>query len=298
MTQQNLNQGLSHIPTEIKQEFRIDSQGKAVTSIRGAARLAGVDMESIAKALRLSDDLKPSQLAVFLMGNNFKGDDLKRWSQTGIPDTAIAFILEYYAYECQERYRKEQAKKFCRAFRAIGIRTWIQEELGWQQEKKSGLSLSEALDLADIGAASAINAGVDSDIVEQVKLDGLMKMFPESTPLLKPQKDAIAANKPVFEIPVTPTEIGKLTAEKLGLEKISARAINRKLLHLGYQISITRAKSNGKEVHDYYQATEKGKDYSQMQSSGYVNGGAQNTNYQLRWFSSIVSVLANNWEAE
>jgi hypothetical protein len=37
-----------------------------------------------------------------------------------------------------------------------------------------------------------MNAGVDKDVTEQIKLDSLMKAYPERQHLLKPQKDAIA----------------------------------------------------------------------------------------------------------
>lgn len=197
--------------------------------------------------------------------------------------------------------RKPEAKRF---------KKWITSEvlptlrktgtysIQQKQQPKPLLAITEALAFANIGAESARTAGVDTDIVEQLKLDSIMKMFPQSVPLLQPQKDAIAAQNPVFELPLTPTEIGKLVADKLGVEKVSAKAINRKLLNLGYQISITRINSKQKEVHDHYQATEKGKDYSQLQMSGYTDGAAKTTKAQLRWFKSIVPVLANNWEAE
>lgn len=65
------------LPEEIKQELQIDPQGKITASIRGVARLADINKESIAKALRGGGDLELSQLAVFLMHDNFKGGDLK-----------------------------------------------------------------------------------------------------------------------------------------------------------------------------------------------------------------------------
>ena len=46
---------IMNLPTEIKKEFRIDSDGKVTTSIRGAARLAGVYKESILKSSSASN---------------------------------------------------------------------------------------------------------------------------------------------------------------------------------------------------------------------------------------------------
>jgi len=248
-------------------------------------------------ALNIDAGKNLSQLAKFLVQQGFEGAGINQWSQTGIPDLAIAFILEYYAYECREDRRKEQAKKFCRAFRAIGFRAWAQQQLGWQAE--SSLSLEQALLIADCGARSAENAGVDKYVSEQLKLEGLMKMFPKSQHLLKRQKDAIASNHPLKEQAVTPTIIGQRLAKKLGIAKISSRAVNKKLLQLGYQTSVTRIKkSTGKEVHDYYQPTDKtlNGNYGQLEMTSYKDGEGNNTKYQLRWFNAIADVLAHNWE--
>lgn len=193
--------------------------------------------------------------------------------------------------------RKPQAKKF---------KKWITSEVLPAIRKTGSYSLTqqnpdsrfaEDLMLADFAATSAKNAGVDPEIAEQIKLDSLMKVYPERQALLSSQKNAIAASKPLPELPITPTEVGKKLAIKLGVEKVSAKKVNSKLLELGYQISVTRIKkSNGKEVHDYYQPTEKAEPHSQLQMSAYVQGEGKSTKPQLKWFSSIVTVLANNWE--
>lgn len=279
-----------HLPEDIRQEFSVDDSGKAYASQSAIARLCEVSRQAINQLLErimssksLSESLQP-----------FAGQDYT--VSTKIPDVVVAAIINHYAMYA--RSTTEQAKKVCLCFQAIGIRSWIQEELGWKQEQKSNLSMEDMLLLADIGAKSALNAGVDSDIVEQLKLESLMEMYPESKPLLKPQKDAIAANNPIFEMPMTPTDIGRELALELGVESISAKAVNRKLLHLGYQQSITRTNSKGKEVHDYYQATEKGKAYSQLQMTAFVDGEGKSTKAQLRWFKSIVSILVRNWGEE
>lgn len=195
--------------------------------------------------------------------------------------------------------RKPQAKKF---------KKWITSEVLPAIRKTGSYSITsnnpdskfaEDLMLADYAARSAQNAGVDKDITEQIKLESLMKAYPEKQNLLKPQKEAIAASNPLPDKPMTPTEIGELLAVKLGVEKVSAKKVNRKLLDLGYQMSVTRIKrSNGKEIHDYYKATEKGKPHSQLQLSTYLDGSvsAKATKAQLRWFSSIVEILLKNWE--
>ncbi len=164
-------------------------------------------------------------------------------------------------------------------------------------KQNSDSRLTEDLMLADYAARAAQNAGVDKNITEQIKLESLMKMYPEREKLLKPQKEAIAASNPMPEKPMTVTEVGQQLALRLGYPKISAKKVNSKLLELGYQASVTRIKrSTGKEVHDYYQPTEKGKPHSTLLLSLYVEGEGKATKAQLRWFESIISILAHNWE--
>ena len=44
--------------------------------------------------------------------------------------------------------------------------------------------------------------------------------------------------------------------------------------------------------------TEKGEPHSTLLLSLYVDGDGKATKAQLKWFSSIISILANNWKAE
>ena len=294
-----MNTNIVRLPEEIKQELQVDTNGQITVSVRGAARLADVDESSLRYALNIPAGTNLSQLSKFLTEQGFEGAGINQWNQTGIPDIAIAFILEYYAYECREDRRKEQAKKFCRAFRAIGFRAWAQQQLGWQAE--STLSLEDTITLANFASTTAQKAGVSKALAETIKLDSIMQIAPQAKPLLQPQKQAITSAHPLTETAVTPTIVGQRLATTLGLPKISSRAVNKKLLALGYQTSVTRIKrTTGKEVHDYYRPTEKtlNGNYGQLEMTSYQDGTGKNTKYQLRWFNTIVEILANNWETE
>ena len=180
------------------------------------------------------------------------------------------------------------------------VEQWFEEwATGKSEEKSSTLSLENTIALANFASLSAQNAGVSKALAESIKLDSIMQIAPEAKPLLLRQKNAIASNHPLKEQAVTPTVIGQRLAKKLGLAKISSRAVNKKLLQLGYQTSVTRIKkSTGKEVHDYYQPTDKtlNGNYGQLEMTSYKDGEGNNTKYQLRWFNAITDVLANNWE--
>lgn len=129
---------IEQVVQSIEKEFRFNENGQAFVSIRGAARLAGVDPTGIRKSFLSAGDENPRPLAEFLVAQGFYPGDLESFSETGIPDTALSLILEYFGYECQQRYRTEEAKACFRAFSTIGIRAWLQCELGYRQKQANG----------------------------------------------------------------------------------------------------------------------------------------------------------------
>ena len=227
------------------------------------------------------------------------------YSVTGIPVTELIQV--------RQGGNPENQGTFVHPKLALRFAIWLSDEFGYMVEewfeewatgktrlqqatKQREISLDETLALANFAASSAKNAGVSVALVESIKLESVMQIKPEAKPLLLPQKKAIASSNPIPEKSLNPTELGKIVAKRLGIAKVSARTINKKLIELEYQLSIKRVrKSTGKTVHDYYQATEKGKQYSQLEMSAYPVKEANSTTYQLRWFSGIVDVLVQNW---
>lgn len=112
---------------DIRSEFQIDKDGKAFASRKAIARLTGVQTSSIVRLLtRVAQGvaLEDSKTLEPIAGQDFQGVAL-------IPDTAAACIIAYYAMDAG-RYCTAQAKQAFLAFSAIGFRTWVQHELGWQ----------------------------------------------------------------------------------------------------------------------------------------------------------------------
>ena len=192
--------------------------------------------------------------------------------------------------------RKQVAKPF-KKWVTSSVLPAIRKTGQYSINSTTQLSLETALALANFAASSAQNAGVSKPVVESIKLDSVMQCMPFAKPLLLPQKKAIVSANPIEEH-LSPTEIGIRLAERLGIPKISARAVNKKLLSLNYQVSVTRIKkATGKEVHDYYKPTQKTIDgnYGHLELSSYKTGDAHSTKYQLRWRSGIIDLLVNNW---
>ncbi|AUB43374.1 DNA-damage-inducible protein D (plasmid) [Nostoc flagelliforme CCNUN1] len=137
---------ISQIIEQIKEEIEVDANGQAKASIRATARLAGVDHAAIINHLQ-SGELKPTKLAQSIIIQGFEAGELREWRTAGIPDTAIAIILEYYAYDAG-RYCTLQARLVCRSFNTIGIRAWIQDKLGWTKpvtDNKTGMTQIQLL---------------------------------------------------------------------------------------------------------------------------------------------------------
>lgn len=113
---------------EIAKEIKVDSEGKGVASIRATARLVGIAYSTLSYALDISGQKKPSKLAQMLMGNGFNPVN---FSDTGIPDIAVALIVKFYAWMNGDKCT-EQAKSIDLLFTTIATRVWMQKVTGWK----------------------------------------------------------------------------------------------------------------------------------------------------------------------
>lgn len=264
--------------SQIKSEIQIDTEGKAFVSIRGAARLADVDEKSLRYSFQGAEQ-KPSQLAVFLMQQGFDPAEQTRWSSIGVPDLALSLVLEYYAYECQERYRTQQAKLCCRAFRAIGIRTWIQKELNWQQDLPPKLpsitDLTLTIDLIFSGTS------IDKNLVAGVKGNTIAKLHPQLAPAVEEAKNLLAASTAAEEQLVTPTRLGEIIGDRTG-KRLSAKTVNVMLANAGLQ-------SRNHQKDPAWIPTEKGKRWGQVTLN--TAKGKDKTVQNTRWYPSVVNQL-------
>jgi hypothetical protein len=121
---------VTQIIEQIKEEIEVDANGQGKASIRATARLADIDATGLARSLKTAVDNSPSKLAQKLINKGFEGVEILKWSQSGIPDVAVAAILHYYGYEAGKRC-SEQARFACEAFESVGVRAWMQDITGW-----------------------------------------------------------------------------------------------------------------------------------------------------------------------
>ncbi|MBD2492352.1 hypothetical protein [Aulosira sp. FACHB-615] len=134
---------MTHTPTEItqiieqiRQEINVDSNGQGKASIRATARLADINDAGLLRSLKTAADISHSKLVEKLIRKGFEAADVLGWSQSGIPDVAVATILHYYGYEAGKRC-SQQARLACEAFESVGVRAWMQDITGWTKPAPS-----------------------------------------------------------------------------------------------------------------------------------------------------------------
>lgn len=153
------------------------------------------------------------------------------------------------------------------------------------------IDVTEAMRIAEWSANNLID--IAPEIAHVLKLKTFSKLRPDLAHAFDPVIEAIAESTPLPSRTYTPTKIGALLGEQLQVGKISAIAVNKKLVELGYQKSVTRTNSKKEMVHHFYQPTDQGREFGQIELSAFKakNGGGA-TQPQLRWYEGIVNILA------
>ncbi|MBW4526835.1 MAG: hypothetical protein KME18_16880 [Phormidium tanganyikae FI6-MK23] len=80
--------------TSIASELSVQSDGVGRSTIRGAARICGVDEKAISYSLKSAGEETPSKLAQMLVNQGFDGGEVRRFVEDGIPNQALAIIIE------------------------------------------------------------------------------------------------------------------------------------------------------------------------------------------------------------
>ena len=277
--------------TNISDEIAIrESDGAAIVSIRGAARLAGVTPGAISRGLR-SVALTPSLMAKMVMDKGFDSVALQQFPKEGVPDQAVGAILKYYAYRAG-RYRTKQAEYACDQFSDMGIRSacYAARELQVQLKPQPTPTLTNTVDAAKQMSGFVLELLGDLEIGQTPQQDKSLKVgvaisaaqiyCPEIADALNPAQKLLAATTATDGVYLTPTTLG----ERLG--GISARKINEKLINMGLQTRVDKpAKGDPK-----YLPTEAGKPYSMMTSATGQYGDT--TSYQhLKWSERVLELF-------
>jgi hypothetical protein len=123
--------------SELIKEFKTDEDGKGFVTLRGLGRLCGINH----KTWKQSGGIFTQKIDEYLSES---GIDLGILDfSNGIPDIVAAEVIGYYAEEQQN----STAKKSSRAFRAIGLRSLIQNTTGYKPTTKRKLTAEEIIEV-------------------------------------------------------------------------------------------------------------------------------------------------------
>ncbi|MCC5619762.1 hypothetical protein LC605_33065 [Nostoc sp. CHAB 5836] len=270
---------VAQIIEQIKQEITVDSNGQGKASLRATARLAGVDAAGLFRSLKTAVDNSRSKMVEKLVRKGFECVDIFGWSQSGIPDVAVAAILHYYGYEAGKRC-SEQARLACEAFESIGVRAWMQDIKGWENtlrgQQEPPHTLAPSHEAAQLAMMLGEFAGLEKSLTAQLAVNAATKVNPALKPAADELKTAIASTNTAEDAFLNPTQIG----EAVGM---SARLVNNLLVDSGLQY-----RTNDLKIP--YRPTESGKQWGRMVPA--VAKSSNQTVFQLRWLPEIVKVIS------
>ena len=123
--------------SELSKEFKTDEDGKGFVSWRGLARLCGVRFGTWGKR----DRHFTLEIDEYLAECGIDLTDMK--SDCSIPDLIAAEVIGFYA----EKKQSEIAQRSSRAFRAIGLRSLIQNATGYKPNPKRKLTAEEIIEV-------------------------------------------------------------------------------------------------------------------------------------------------------
>ena len=215
-----MDKNIQSILSKYNTEITVNQSGVVSFSIRAASRLLNVDATGLSR--HFSVDINPSKLAQTLTNKGFYPVD---FSNKGIPDIAMALIIEYYAFDAKKC--TQEAKDLYRAFASIGIRSFFQQQLNWKSTQEDKLSEEDKLKMVESLLERKFK---NKNVAAQLTLKACSIIVPEFTPLLEEAKTEIAKENAISGNELySATDIAKI------LGNTTARKVNKKLEELGLQ---------------------------------------------------------------
>ncbi|WP_163665060.1 hypothetical protein [Adonisia turfae] len=307
-------------PVKIADEITIREDGVAIVSIRGAARLAGVDKKSLRKHFS-GGGLAGEGLAGKLATKGFEGGDLKLFSEQGIPDQALGVILKYYAYEAGA-HCTEEAKQTLSFMDDLNVRVWCysmkgmvevkqpqaqvdipdltplpsaSDELTWTEptpelsaapDPKSEMDALKEVFGAAMGMLEGVRIGgtaeQDKNLKTQAAIAAAQSYCPQFAEAFNPVLQLLKQAAATKIVYLTPTTLGQLAGG------ISAREMNRHLADMGLQV---RNQGHAK-TEPAWLPTKEGSRYSKILPVTATNGADMTTYQCLRWSEQVLQMFS------
>lgn len=106
--------------------------------------------------------LSGSKLIQMLMDAGFDDGSLASFAKDGVPDTAIAVIATYYGFEAG-RNCTAKARSTVLAFSSIGIRTYIQKMVGFEEKQQTPAPILQVVPSLSECKPKSLRIGCDVD---------------------------------------------------------------------------------------------------------------------------------------
>jgi|GEM_PF-1069312 len=155
----------------------------------------------------------------------------------------------------------------------------------------SSLAVQDQITVIDYMFAGFTKAGVDLKIVESAKMESLAAQFPSMKPAIELAKQSLMLQTPDEGRRYNVTELGKMLAEKLGLDKdIKPTQINEALQQVGFQEAKYRTNSKGKQVKEWHLTTA-GESYGRL----FLQSAQSNSKTipAIRWLPEVLDEIVS-----
>ena len=263
--------------------FTVQATGESGISLTGIGKLCGVSKQAISALIKNLSTNSPSKWLDPFVGKelNLSSTGVKKGGSLKIIKAGVAAaIIRHYAIE-----RKiETAILTLSMFSDAGITIFIQQMTGWQPAALITTSSPTEPTIEEIERVFAplYKLGIKEGLIESAKLTSIAASIPRLEPSVENAKQLISASLPTEEIPVSPTQLGIIFANRNHLDKPpSGQKVNQALLNAGFQF-----KNEQKD----WQLTEAGEKYGQQQFETVRK--KNKTIVVIRWFPSVIDRIS------
>ena len=203
--------------------FTVQATGESGLSVSGIARLCGFSQQAISLLIENLTSKSPSEWLDSFVGKNLNltSKYVKKGGEVKIIKAEVAAaIIRHYAIE----RKLETAILALSMFSDAGITIFIQKMTGWQPKaeivpspvKPPAEPTSEEIEKV---FAPLYKLGIKEGLIKSAVLTSIAVSIPRLEASAENAKQLISASLPVEEVPVSPTKLGIIFANKKDLDK-------------------------------------------------------------------------------
>lgn len=148
--------------------LNIDDEGRLTFNFHSLAAITGVTHQLLSRSFDPSN-IKRNKLAQFLVEQGVDPSNMLLWKTNGIPDTAVAYIVQYYASFAGQHCTKE-ARLMAVSLIGVGLRTFGQKVLGYASGDTSRPRVLQSPMATKLASLEESKTAIASEITIQEKV--------------------------------------------------------------------------------------------------------------------------------